>query len=162
MNNQVNVNNNGNMNPQPVNNIPPQTPPEMPVNNQMPNPQPVNSQPVNPQVVNNQTPEMPVNNQPIDDNRFINQETNSIPNQNVSNQNENALNNLNVQGNYNNLQAPEYVNDQKVIENIQGQTKKTVPITKELKTVIVIALVLLAFIIFMPMIFDFLNNIRFH
>ena len=86
------------------------------------------------------------------DNRFINQNTTFT---------ENNLNELNVNGSYNKMEAPEYVNDPKVVENIQGSTKKTIPITKELKTVILIALILLAFIILMPTIFNLINNIRF-
>ena len=87
---------------------------------------------------------------------------NAETNKPVENQNNNMINNLNIDGTYNGIQAPDYVNEPIVRENIERKKKNTITITKELKTVIIIALVLLVFIIIMPMFFDLLNNIRFH
>lgn len=71
------------------------------------------------------------------------------------------LNDMNVNGAYNKMEAPIYVNDQKVVENMQGPKKNTITITKELKTIIIISLILLVFIFVMPNIFDLINNFRF-
>ncbi len=176
MNNQGNVNNNGQfpglqpVNPTPVNNInsSPQMPSQAPV---MPNPVPPNQG----VAANNNMGNISlgtVDNTPpptigvpeatnnlanaVDDNRFLNQTTTYTE---TAIDNQNAVDNNNQANN--NLQAPTYVNDPQVTENIQNQTKKTIPITKELKTVIFIALILLLFIIFMPAVFDLLNNARF-
>ena len=80
-----------------------------------------------------------------------------------------AINDLNVDGGYNNMNAdttgpdfnnpPEYINDEQVRANIEGKQKNTVTITKELKLVIVLALVLLFFILFMPNIADAFNKL---
>ncbi len=87
---------------------------------------------------------------------------NNYTNQSTQSYNDTSINDLNVDGTYNRMNvAPEYVNDQQVKENIQAPKKNTVPISKELKTVFVIALILLAFIIVMPMLFDLLNNLRY-
>lgn len=86
-------------------------------------------------------------------NQFINYE---------ATQNETTLDNLNVKDDYYKLEKPDYTNNPVVKQNIEQYEKKTVPVSKELKTVIAIALILLIFIIFMPMIFDFLNDIRFN
>jgi len=74
------------------------------------------------------------------------------------NYNETSLNDLNVDGSYNQMLKPDYSNDPKVIENLQGPKKNTVTITKELKTFFLIAIVLLIFIFVMPYIFDTLRN----
>ena len=74
---------------------------------------------------------------------------------------ETYLNDMNVNGAYNKMEAPEYVNDQKVVENINAPKKNTITITKELKTIIIISLILLVFIFIMPVIFDLVTNIRF-
>ena len=59
--------------------------------------------------------------------------------------------------------APDYVNSPEVKENINPTKKNTITITKELKTVIIIVGVMLAFvIIIMPLLFDLINKIRFH
>ncbi len=94
-----------------------------------------------------------------------------IPEQNMANRmNEEPspyLNDMNVNDPYNNLAnptAPSYVNDPQVADNVAiatGQKKATVPISKELKTVIIIVVVLLAFIVIMPNIMDLFNKIRF-
>ena len=58
--------------------------------------------------------------------------------------------------------APDYVNDKQVKDNMEAPKKNTVTVSKELKTVIVIAAILLIFIIVMPFLFDLISNIRFH
>ena len=71
---------------------------------------------------------------------------------------------MNVNGTYNNMEAPSYVNEAQVTENVKiatGQKKVTVPVSKELKTVIIISVILLLFIFVMPILGDLLNNIRF-
>lgn len=87
-------------------------------------------------------------------------------NQNVSNisYNETSINDLNVEGNYNKLEASTYSNDPVVRENIENHNKKTVKITVsgEMKFIIIICVVILIFIIIMPFIFDLVENIRFH
>ena len=73
------------------------------------------------------------------------------------------INDLNVDGTYNRINvAPDYVNDKQVKENMEAPKKNTVTVSKELKTVIVIAAILLIFIIVMPFLFDLISNIRFH
>ena len=72
------------------------------------------------------------------------------------------LNELNVNGTYNKLESPQYENNQEKIDNQNNSKKNTITITKELKTIIIIALILLVFIFVMPNIFDLLNNFRFH
>ena len=80
------------------------------------------------------------------------------------NYNETSINDLNVDGGYNHMEkAPDYVNSPEVKENINPTKKNTITITKELKTVIIIVGVMLAFvIIIMPLLFDLINKIRFH
>ena len=72
---------------------------------------------------------------------------------------------MNVDGAYNHMDVPpKYVNDQQITNNVQlatGQKKVTVPVSKELKTVIIIALILLAFIFVLPMLGDMLTNLKF-
>ena len=83
----------------------------------------------------------------------------------VSNEQEAYINNLNVDGAYNRMEkseVPEYINDPQVRENMDPHKKNTVPITKELKTVIIIAIVLLVFIFIMPEVFDWISNLRFN
>ena len=94
----------------------------------------------------------PINNIGNQQNKFIN----------YGNPNETALNDLNVEGTYNKLEKPVYTNEPQVRENIENNKKNTIPVSKELKTVIIIALVLLIFIIFIPMVFEFVNDIRFN
>ena len=77
--------------------------------------------------------------------------------------NETSLSDLNVEGTYNNMNAaPDYISDPQVMANIHPEKKNTITITKEIKTFIVIALVLLVFILIMPYLFDLFNKIRFH
>ena len=80
------------------------------------------------------------------------------------NYNETSITDLNVDGVYNHMEkAPDYVNSPEVKENINPTKKNTITITKELKTVIIIVGVMLAFvIIIMPLLFDLINKIRFH
>ena len=58
--------------------------------------------------------------------------------------------------------VPDYVRDPEVQENIHPTKKDTVTITKEMKTVLIIVGVMLAFIIIMPFLFDLVSKIRFH
>ena len=94
--------------------------------------------------------------EPAQNNQFIN--TNPSPNNTY-------INDLNVDGSYNRIEKmepPSYVNDPQVRENMDSNKKNTVTITKELKTVIIMALVMLVFIFIMPVIFDLIRNIRFN
>ena len=76
---------------------------------------------------------------------------------------ESAIEGLNVKGNYNQLEKePDYVNDPQVRENMNPTKKNTVTISKELKTVIIIAIVLLVFIFVIPTIFELINKARFN
>ena len=93
---------------------------------------------------------------PIDDNRFINQGTTYTE----TNIGDLSTNNT-AANNNNNMEPPAYTRDPQVIDNIQNIGKKTVPITKELKTVIMIAGLLLVFIILIPIIVDLINKVRF-
>lgn len=99
--------------------------------------------------------------QNVSDNNIINQQQNKFINYNNS-PSETSIANLNVEGSYNQLEKPSYANDPQVKQNMAEHKKNTVPISKELKTVIVIALILLIFIIIMPIIFEFINDIRFN
>lgn len=89
----------------------------------------------------------------------INDENNQFIHSNV-NYNETSLYDLNIEGNYNQMIKPDYSTDPKVIENIEKTKKNTISITKELKTFFLIALVLFAFIIIMPYIFDAFRNVN--
>ena len=76
---------------------------------------------------------------------------------------ETPINNMNIDGAYNRINvAPDYVNEAQVKENIENAKKNTVPVSKELKTVIIIAAILFIFILVMPFLFDLISNIRFH
>ena len=108
---------------------------------------------ITPSVIPQQQPNVTNNNQ------FINQNVNN--NQNVHN--EASINDLNIDGTYNNMNVkPDYVNDPKVLENMNEPKKNTIKVNKEMKTFILIALFLLVFIILMPVLFDLLNKVRFH
>ena len=76
--------------------------------------------------------------------------------------NETSLNDLNVSGEYNQFQTltTPFSDDEKVRENIEEHTKKrgTVTINQEMKTFIVIGIVLLIFIIIMPYVFDIITT----
>lgn len=139
------MNNNQN---NPIPNVLPTMPQMTPINNQAP----MQNQNIN---------QMPAQNPNNSDVNLINNQNNKFINFD-NNQNEQSLDNLNVDGSYNQLETSKYSNDPKVIQNINETKKNTVPISKELKTVIIIALVLLLFIIVMPMIFEFINDIRFN
>ena len=92
-----------------------------------------------------------------DDNRFINT-GNSVVDMN----NNTALNDMNVDGTYHNFEnPPAYTNDPEVRQNIENAKKNTVPISKELKLIIIISVIMLVFIFVMPTIFDFLRNIKY-
>lgn len=126
-----------------------------------------NNNPINTNQVNtNQVNTNQINNNPVpspqvmDDNRAI---APSMMQENNSDANA-YINDMNVNGTYNNMEAPSYVNEAQVTENVKiatGQKKVTVPVSKELKTVIIISVILLLFIFVMPILGDLLNNIRF-
>ena len=127
------------------------------INNQSSN-QFINTNAFQPNVISQNGIPLPTNNQEVSQNVVSNQQV-----QQMQTYNESSINDLNVDGSYNRLNVPpEYVNDVKVKENIEAPKKNTVPISKELKTVIVIALILLVFILVMPFLFDLISNLRFH
>ena len=138
-------------------------------NNQVVSPQPVNNMMVQPTPVSPSTVNVPNNNQvEAAPTRVAEEPTQGIsitPEQMQANDSANHLNDMNVNGAYNHMEsAPSYVNDAEVKNNIdvmQGKKKVTVTITKELKTVIIIAAILFVFIIFMPYVFDLINKIKY-
>lgn len=85
---------------------------------------------------------------------------NKFINNNVETSN-NTLNDLNVNGEYNDLPKVDYSKDPKVAENLNNIKKNTVTITSEGKVFIIIILVLLLFIFVMPTIFDFLGKLKY-
>lgn len=118
---------------------------------------PINTNQVDTNQINNNPVPSP---QVMDDNRAI---APSMMQENNSDANA-YINDMNVNGTYNNMEAPSYVNEAQVTENVKiatGQKKVTVPVSKELKTVIIISVILLLFIFVMPILGDLLNNIRF-
>ena len=68
--------------------------------------------------------------------------------------NNNLINELNVDGSYNNIEKQDIT----PTEN-NPKTKKTVTINKELKTLMIIVAILLVFISFMPIVFDFFRSL---
>ena len=70
-----------------------------------------------------------------------------------------SLNNLNIDGAYNNMPKVDYSQEPKVKENMQK--KNTVTITSEGKVFLIIIAVLLIFVIVLPMVFDFITNISY-
>ena len=87
-------------------------------------------------------------------NRFINNDINTT---------NTALNELNVDGEYNDMPKIDYSKDPKVQNNLiqEEKQKKTIAITGEVKVFIVIIIALLLFIFVMPYIFDMLRNIQY-
>jgi len=80
----------------------------------------------------------------------------------TENQTNTALNDLNVEGEYNGLPKVDYSQDPKVMENIQSNKKKnTITITGEAKVFLIIIAVLLLFTFVMPIIFDFVRDIQY-
>lgn len=75
--------------------------------------------------------------------------------------NETTINDLNVDGAYNNMNAPDYIQDPKVMENLNKVKKTTVQLPADSKTFIIIAIVLFIFILIMPYIFDLIRNIKY-
>ena len=78
--------------------------------------------------------------------------------------NETTINDLNVDGTYNNMGTPDYSQDPKVKENLEkinSGKKTTVQLPADSKTFIIIAIVLLIFILVMPYIFDLIRNIKY-
>ncbi len=100
--------------------------------------------------------------QMINESQSIPEEMTAFQTQNkfiTENQTNTALNELNVEGEYNGLPKVDYMQDPKVMENIQSQNKKnTITITGEAKVFLIIIAVLLLFTFVMPTIFDFINN----
>lgn len=77
--------------------------------------------------------------------------------------NETAITDLNISEDYNNLNKIDYTKDPKVMQNIQQyegneNKKNTIPISKELKMIFMIAIGLFVFILIMPYIFDLFRN----
>lgn len=123
------------------------------VQNNIPNNQPVQQPVLTPGTNNFFNPSNQINNAVNLDNSVTSNASNNTSN----------INDLNVDGTYNRINvAPDYVNDKQVKDNMEASKKNTVPVSKELKTVIVIAAILLIFIIVMPFLFDLISNIRFH
>ena len=85
-------------------------------------------------------------------------QTNKFINNNIDTSNT-SLNNLNIDGAYNNMPKVDYSQDPKVRENMQK--KNTVTITSEGKVFIIIIAILLIFIFVLPMVFDFIANISY-
>lgn len=115
----------------------------------------LNNQTVNDTNLNFENSSQDVNQQQVEENHFLN--TNNS-------YNETTINDLNVSGNYNNLNKNDeipYGNDPQVLENLGKVQKKTVTITPELKIVIIITIAMFIFILVMPYIFDLIRNIRY-
>ena len=93
-------------------------------------------------------------------NRILPPEQNIFINNNIDNTNT-ALNNLNVDSEYNNIPKADYTKDQQVIKNLQPKKKNTITITSEGKVFIIIVLVLLLFIFVLPTIFDFIGKLKY-
>lgn len=77
--------------------------------------------------------------------------------------NETSITDLNISEDYNNLNKIDYTKDPKVMQNIQQyegneNKKNTIPISKELKMIFMIAIGLFVFILIMPYIFDLFRN----
>ena len=75
-----------------------------------------------------------------------------------------ALNDLNVDGEYNNIPKVDYSNDPQVRQNLEQNShkKNTITITKEGKVFILIIVAMLIFIFTMPYIFDLIREIKYH
>ena len=71
-----------------------------------------------------------------------------------------SLSDLNVGGASNFYGPSPYSEDEGVRKNIAEKEKPTVPVTKELKTTIVIVAILLVFVILIPIIFDYVASIK--
>ncbi len=133
-------------------------------NNPYPSPQAPNTQnQVNPyqtpnnlgQVNNNHIPNQMPNNQNASEqvpNNVALQPNNITSPSDVNNNN--LINELNVDGSYNNIEKQDITST----EN-NPKTKKTVTINKELKTLMIIVAILLVFISFMPTVFDFFRSL---
>ena len=70
-----------------------------------------------------------------------------------------ALENLNVEGEYNNMPKVDYSQDPKVQDNLKK--KNTITITSEGKVFIIIVIALLLFIFVLPTIFDIVRNVSY-
>lgn len=95
-----------------------------------------------------------------DINQIIGGESNKFINNNIDTSST-SLNNLNVEGEYNNMPKVDYSKDPKVMENIQKNKKNTITITGEGKVFIIIIVVLLLFIFVLPTIFDLITKISY-
>ena len=69
-------------------------------------------------------------------------------------------NNSNI-GPTDHLTAPEYVNDPEVLENIENAIKGTLPVSKELKLIIIISIIMLLFIFGFDTVYELIRNIRY-
>ena len=93
---------------------------------------------------------------------------NNTPKTNVTegvNNNQVKESNLNTNNQSNGINnEPSYINDPQIKENVQAHLsgkKNTITITAELKTFIILALVMLVFIFVMPTLFDIISNIKY-
>lgn len=91
---------------------------------------------------------------------ILNQEQNRFINNNIDTKNT-TLNDLNVNGEYNNMTKIDYSQDPQVMKNINQAKKNTITITSEGKVFIIIVLVLLLFIFVLPTIFDLIEKIKY-
>ena len=106
----------------------------------------VNNNPIPNQMPNNQNASEQVPNN-------VDPQPNNITSPSDVNNN-NLINELNVDGSYNNIEKQDIT----PTEN-NPKTKKTVTINKELKTLMIIVAILLVFIFFMPNVFDFFRSL---
>ena len=89
---------------------------------------------------------------------LIIKQTNKFINNNIDTTNT-SLNNLNIDGAYNNMPKVDYSQEPKVKENMQK--KNTVTITSEGKVFLIIIAVLLIFVLVLPTVFDWITNISY-
>ena len=133
--------------------------PNQPMNNQITN---NNVEPTNVENINNFNNQMnpfyeEPNNNYQEETPMLNQQQNRFITNSIDNNM--ALNDLNIDGTYNNMPQVDYSQEPQVQENLKQ--KNTITITSEGKVFIIIILVLLLFIFVMPYIFDLIRNIKY-
>lgn len=136
------------------NNIPPQN--NNAVNNQV--------VPANPTNVAPTTKSAPVTIGPVTNNVTYAETLGNINDQsNVNTNNNVGLDNMNVAGAYNNMEAatPGIINDE-ANQEFAPKKKNTITITKELKFIFLLVVILFIFIMIMPYIPDFIDGIVNH
>lgn len=159
MNNNENINQNqneanmlNNISPQDNNLLQPQFPSEINqqniiLANQSPN-EIKNNNPVL-QEINNATTPQP----------FMTSQRDTTLNIEPTDQN-NYINNMNVDGSYNKIEKDESLTTAGVTQQIE-QKKATIKIGEEAKVFIIIIAIIFIFILVLPMLFDFLNSIKY-